>query len=398
MQDSSYEYNSAKRTNTSAKGKFFGLGLCRASFGEVAVPRLINTIEEFIHHYGKFSDAHADHQNEWMQIWNALQYTQNMKVFRMGKKYNDITFTGDVISAVGGSQNAHLFFNDVTSAYSSSLWSLSDNGSDVYFSLNDWHEENAPDFGANQRMFISAKYTGSFGNGIGITIINSNADYQSSYIFRYDSMQLTNSALLTLTVGETIKQGSVEGVIEQIIQDPASATKMEVFYRLRGITGFTSGVALDNGMMITGVADKDDFDGFNYSFSEMFDNPPENDEILVAILRDGEILETHKLDFDITSNQYVENIKSDYIKIMDNRTTIAKAHTVVNQKLSWGLTTTPSIAETVASLGFLKDDSRKHIIFSVDVEDTVAQFIESTVDLGNIYLNHQTIGKTGSLT
>jgi len=164
------------------QGNFYGCSWMQTNWGPIKQLVSVRDNKELDLLFGTYDDSN---ENAWFQMYNFLLYSRNLKVFRCGSETAIPTFDGgNDLTAVNGSSNSHLFVSDENTD-TIDTWNSTDNGSDLYIRLNDLgEEENLPTFASTQILFVAARYTGTEGNNIGISIANYLDDLSTRTIFK----------------------------------------------------------------------------------------------------------------------------------------------------------------------------------------------------------------------
>ena len=343
-----------------------------AHWGNITLPTFVtkNTLID------KFGNYDSDNEDEWMQAYNFLTYSDNLEIFRISDVTPVPTFDGvtDYLTSVDDIGHAHLFINNISDPNEElvNVWHQTDNGSSLIFKKNDdTNATNEPNFATDQLMLVYAKYAGEEGNNIGISTASYLDDLKTSYVFKeYYEIQLASTS--GYSVDEVIygATSKAEGTIKRIVDDylyvdvtygefvngediyrnyttieyidgndiyVADATE---FIATETIEGLTSGATAtisskvgniltttpiagtfqvgekihDSADAITAIVDKDDVDE-NETFFDSFPKTLKVNEFTLVVTHNDIIKERHLLSLDPEDNNYIENMESDYIYI-----------------------------------------------------------------------------------
>jgi len=154
-----------KTTPNFINGLTFGL----FNWGDINVPINVS-LSNIRTKIGTISDDNLLSYNDAESFCNVAS---NINVYRVYPSLRQTFFaTDDTIGYINGVSNAHLIVktNEVGGV---KHWNKVDNGEDVYLNLSSKTDyENLPTYLTNEVLFISAKYTGSFGNNIRVSIFS----------------------------------------------------------------------------------------------------------------------------------------------------------------------------------------------------------------------------------
>lgn len=314
-------YNQAKNSKVVPEGIFYGLTFFESKWGQINVSVKIRTVEELMKNFGSyFSDTEVlagnrDNKNSWMQAWNFLQSSRNLKIFRIGKGYPTESFTGSTLTSVTGSSNSHNFFNSLDHSDITSIWDSSDNGSKIYYHLNDFHiEKYIPNFVVGQLIFAHAKYCGILGNEIGVSIANYQSNFSNTYVFKHEKLRVADSS--SFSVGDIVTGDTTSSTaeIKQIINN-------DLYILKSSKTNFSVSEGINSGTTtISSIASEDDVEN-KVSFSELFDNQVNfltPDKIAIVITLENEIVEKGIVSLSSDDDKFIENWNSDYVEFIIN--------------------------------------------------------------------------------
>jgi len=343
-----------------SEGPFYGLTFLECRFGQMNVPVRINTPLKLEKYFGRYftesevTGGQTDTKNLWMQAYNFLQYSQNLKIFRVGKNTCTPTFTANDLTAVSGAGNANTFINSKNHSQAVSVWNNINNGSDIFLNLNDFStEQNIPTFGTNQILFVAAKYPGTLGNEIGITIANSGTDLENSYVFKYPSLTVGDASSFgagDIITGDTT---GASGEIKQIIEN-------QIYYELISIVDFSSSETINTATTtVSAKVDEDDVED-KIELSTLFDNTISSTEVGVVITVGNEIKEYKILSLDYTADNFIENMESDYVlfyvnpDITPGSEDVNTVNEVINEQLQFGACDPVTNSEITTQIDSLK--------------------------------------------
>jgi len=193
-----YETNVPKKTGP--KGPFWGLTFLETDWGNINHSTPVADEAELILKFGNYNSVN---ENDWMQAWNFLQYSPSLKIFRVAKKEQVLTWTADptpALATVTGSATAHLFVFDkaLVAATLTSYW-LNTNGTSLFYHYNDISQkQNIPTMLTNQLLFIHGRYCGNRGNDLAVSIVNDESDLSTVTVFN------SSDTVKNLTVWESV--------------------------------------------------------------------------------------------------------------------------------------------------------------------------------------------------
>lgn len=345
-------------------GPFFGLTLFHSNWGNLNYPTRVADQDDLEEKFGYL----ASEKDDWMQAWNFLNYSENLKIFRVGKQSPSETFDVlDDLTSVTGIGNAMTFLNNMNTAITTatSVWNSVTNGASIYYHLNDIHvPQNEPTLGINQLIFIAAKYPGTLGNDIGLSIVNSDSDLDASYVFQFDYSNTTTAS--GITAGDTIvgSTTSASATVKQIISDTVyfemdfgTFSAGETFTKNSTAIGTLS--AINTG---TDVADK-------IKMNQIFDRKLLEHEIGIVVSVENKIVESEIVSLDYINDNYIEDWDSKYLEFIVNENyedptdmfPLNKSNymvwEMVNEKLLFGASDTPTTSEIKSQLDVLKGNT-----------------------------------------
>lgn len=384
-------------------GPFFGLTFFQSKWGNVNFPTRVSTQEELIKKFGMYyTDDEVElgfpnNKNDWYQAYNFLEYTKNLKIFRVAKQEPEEVWAGFQLKEVHQIGNANKFLTSIDSALDMP-WHQIKNGKKVFYRLNDWMiEKNIPNFPDNhdQLVFVYAKYPGILGNDLRITVYNHLSNIDEKYVFSYDSIILDGSISGIISVGDTIETitptKSVKAIVKQIDTDIN-----KVFYELISKQQF------DLGDMIEGTTLKvakpplkgSDTDE-KILMTDLFDSSRQlnEDQIYVVISMKGQLLEYFIASLDANNDDFLENKKSDYVGFYispywifpsKNPPTLKRpiVHEYVEAPLLFGASDACSDDEILEQLEKLKNStlSKYDVLFSEHTSDDYMKLIDSIME------------------
>lgn len=373
------------------EGSFYGLTFFQSDWGNIDLPTEVTDVNDFV---SKFGEYRADNKNDWFQIYNFLQYSRNLKIFRLAWLESFPNFdagTHDLLTAYG-STHSHLFLNSKFYSDRFSVWNSVNNGSTLYFKANDLSPvQNTPTFlPTHQHIFVSGKYAGERGNDIGITIANINTDLENSYVFKHTELFVNDKSLFTIgdvVIGDT---SLASGVVVQI------HSNQDIIYVDKcSISSFTIGETVNVGLdSITDMNSADDVDT-NYKLSEVFKRSINIHEIGIVVTLDDQIMESGIYSLSYTDDNYILVNEFQWINVIinsdwiDPRTLTVAADQnkniiaeITNDKLRLGFSTFLPEPSGVDQLDLLKDEYFAD--FSVLFTDTyVYDLIEKLKEINN---------------
>jgi len=381
-------YEKKRQEKSITGGPFFGLTFFHSNWGNMNYPTRVIDQEELEKKFG-YLDSEKD---DWMQAWNFLAYIKNLKIFRVGKQEPVASFdVSNDLTSVTGAGNSMTFLNNQVTAITTatSVWNSVTNGASIYYHLNDIHvPQNEPTLGTNQLLFVVAKYPGTLGNEIGISIVNSDSNLKRSFVFKHDYSNVTSVS--GITAGDTIygSTTSAYGTIEQII-DSTIYFRMENGIFSAGETFTLNSTAIGT---FSAINTEDDVEN-KVRMNQIFDRKIKEHEIGIVVSVENEIVESEIVSLDYINDNFIEDWNSDYLEFIVNEnyqdpTDLAPASKpaymlweTVNEKLLFGSSDSPSTAEIKTQLDKLKGETygKYSVIFhcNIDVSEYIAENILS---------------------
>jgi len=357
------QYFNKKNTRSRNDGPFYALTIFHSNWGNLNLPTRVIDQDDLQEKFGYPSDD--TNFNLWMQAWNFLEYSQNLKIFRVGKREPVSTFdiSGDLIS-VTGAGNAMTFFNSRSSAITTatSVWNSAINGSDIYYTLNDvFIPQNEPIFDTTQLLFVSAKYPGTLGNEIGISIANSDADYDSSYVFRFDHANVADSTPFSIGDNFTGATTSAIAEVKQIIDNTIYFDVIEGTFS----AGETLNINSTAITTISAIISGDDVDD-KVCFNQLFTKYLSEKEIAVVITVNNKVEEYFTASLERSLDNFIEDVDSKWVNFLVSEDYVDpddvavalknnyKVWNVVNEKLQFGVSDIPTNSEIETQVDILK--------------------------------------------
>lgn len=359
---------------------FFGLTFLEARFGPLLVPTEVSTPRDFLNKFGRYLDAdeltagHAGTEQEWMMAWNFLFYSENLRIFRIGKDSITPTFGGggSLVSLVG-SMNSHLFVQSKSAGAAYDVWNSS-NGAEPFVALSDveWINDE-PTFLTDQLFYLYAKYPGILGNSLKVSIYNYEVDPEKEFVFNWDSY--IASAPTNFSVGDFVYNTSI-GFTAYVRKVDGTKVWFEN----------TSSVTLSGGEVLTDGSVSDTTVSFtagdtfeeNIAINMLFDRKAQEFEFYFVLTLDGNIVDSKILSLQQGSNESLYEYENQYVafKVPDDYTLPSEAGTaddyipqnITAQPLLLGQCDTPSDSEIANYLEKIKYDwfGSSVVIFCVD--------------------------------
>lgn len=411
----SIQYISSIETKQQQQTKIYGLCLFHTEWGNINFITPVKTTEELkIKFSSPDKTTEFEHYNNWLQAYNFLGSSPNLKVFRVAPPVPVPSYDGsENLTSVTGSSNSHGFFRCLsdwmTNHSPMGTWNRTDNGATLFYKMNDIVIQPAnPTMNDKDLLFSYAKYPGALGNRIGVSIANCLTDMKNKYVFKYNKLEIDNNP--GLIVGSTItgRTSGVNGIvmsIENKVDETITGTDAKniiIYYESLNDTSFNNGETLDSNT--TGIGTCVVVDNFstlnnantceqNIAFSELFTESLRQDEIAVVLTLDNTILEYGVYSLDNSKDNFIENNNSNYVEFIVNDSyvnpsdmsfTDLKDYIVTettDEKLLFGASTKPTVNQILTQLDLLKNDShsRFEIIFHEVFDETISQKISTDV-------------------
>jgi len=322
---SKVDFQSSKKPKTGQKGLFWGLTFYESIWGPLLEPTHISSTSELVDRFGNY-DATLDNKSDFMQAWNFLEYSTNLKIYRVGTASNNPIFSTNVLTGMGGNSNSHLFLDSVTGG-DTSVWNSSDNGSDVFIRLGDMtRHEDEPTYGTDQVCFCYAKYTGALGNQIGISTANYLDVLSEKYVWNQTSWTEIDLVDVSNFVAGGDISGETSGASGTI--SAVNGNRIEIIYT-EGSVAFVSGENVDNVVSFvateTTCSNIDNYDKeTNFSFDDILPRSLVINEFAVAITVDNILKDVVILSMDNDKPNYIEDFENPWIGFfVDTNLTIA---------------------------------------------------------------------------
>lgn len=386
-------FQESKQVQTEVDGKHYGLGTMQATWGPVNEPIKITTTEELINKFGIYDVSNI---NDWFQCYNFLSYSNMLKVYRLAARTATPIFDGvtGYVESIDGSSHAHLFINSISNGYLRE-WNETDNGSNLFLKLNNYtQEQNEPTFGSDQILYAYAKYPGTLGNGIGITIANYYTDLTTSYVFRqYDQISVVNPSAFTVNdviVSENGAYGTVISKSGDILQVSVTSGTFALNESLDIDNINTPPVYSIAEDVITNIQETEDPE-VNYTLQEVFQRSIGLAEIGIIITYDDEIKESGIFSLDSNATNALVIWENDWVQfkmdstysyplatdsVVTHQTKMPLA--ITNRKLIWGVNTDLQTADIITQLDKLKN--KYFCDFTVMFMDTATSSIQDKLD------------------
>ena len=363
-------FKESNQIESEVSGVHYGLGTMQSIWGPINKPTIVSDVEDLEKKFGLYNEAN---KNDWFQCHNFLAYTNMLKIYRFASLNTTAVFDGvnNYLESVDGSSHAHMFVNSINDGYIRD-WNETDNGSNLHLRLNDEVKEKyEPTFGSEQILYTYAKYCGTKGNDIGVTIANYYTDLTTNYAFRqYDQINVTDPSQFSVSdviVSESSAYGTVmkiDGNILHIEMTSGTFTTNESLDIDNVNTPPVFSTAEDVALVIQAKEDVEK----NYTLQEVFSRSIGIAEVGVVITYDNEILESGIYSLDNTSRNPIELWENDWVQFkMDSSyshplpTESVATHqtkmpmSITNRKLRWGVNTNLQNSDIVSQLAKLKD-------------------------------------------
>ena len=363
-------FNDTNDVDSNVSGVHYGLGTMQSTWGPINDPTIIKNSEDLITKFGLYDESN---KNDWFQCYNFLQYSNMLKIYRFAKKSSSATFdsTSKYLDTLDGSSNAHMFINSINDGYIR-VWNETDNGSNVYIRLNDSVDEKyEPTFGTEQILFAYAKYCGTKGNGIGVTIANYYTDLTTNYAFRqYDQISVTTPSIFTVgdsVVSENGAYGDIIKIDGDILHIDTTNSSFSVNDNI-DIDNISSTPTYSSALdYVVSNQEKEEVE-INYTLQDIFQRSIGIAEVGIVLTYDNEILESGIFSLDNTKTNYIVEWENDWVQFkMDSSYSIPTASEsiathqtkmpleITNRKLVWGVNTDLQNSDIVDQLEKLKN-------------------------------------------